>query len=61
MFYFLYLDVCRGRLILLLKKFIFSSLTTKVIHRRNKLQDTTIKYKSEFRQLQQKEPRLWLL
>lgn len=41
-FYFLYLDVCRDRLILLLKKFIFSSLATKVIHRRNKSQETTI-------------------
>lgn len=41
-FYFLYLDVCRGRLILLLKKFVFSCLATKVIYRRNKSQETTI-------------------
>ena len=40
-FYFLYLDVCRGRLILL-KKFVFSCLATKVIYRRNKSQETTI-------------------
>lgn len=41
-FYFVYLDVCRGRLILLLKKFVFSCLATKVIYRRNKSQETTI-------------------
>lgn len=60
-FYFLYLDVCRGRLILLLKKFIFSSLATKVTHWRNKSQETTISTRVSFAsicQRQQKKPPL---
>lgn len=56
-FYFLYLDVGRGRLILLVKKFIFPSPTTKVIHGRNKSQETAISSgASPTRRLPQEEP-----
>lgn len=55
-FYFLYLDVCRGRLIRLQKKFIFSSLTAKVVHRRNKSQEPAISSRVSFASCCRKNP-----